>query len=239
MDKEFEKSLKSKSMEIGITLKDEQIKDFYNYMENLLKWNEKINLTSIVKKEDIIDKHFIDSLTVVKYINKGDNIIDVGTGAGFPGIPVSIAVENVNVTLLDSLNKRINFLEYSLRLLKLASNVKAVHSRAEEYAIKLENREMYDLVVSRAVANMRTLLEYMLPFCKVGGICLCMKGSNVNEEIELSKKALKILGGKIEKIENIILPGTDYERNIIVVRKIKNTPKQYPRKLGKPSKEPL
>ena len=238
MEKEqFISAITEYSSSIKVVLSEEQKVMFYNYMNILLEWNQKINLTTITKPEDIIIKHFIDSLTVLKYIkNEKINIIDIGTGAGFPGIPIKIANDLNNITLLDSLNKRIVFLQNVINELKL-KDIVAVHSRAEEY-IKLEKREIYDIAVSRAVANMSTLLEYLLPYVKINGICICMKGPNIEEELENSKKALSILGGKIVNIDNFELPDGS-KRNIIIVKKIKNTPMKYPRINNKPLKEPI
>ena len=238
MEKEqFISAITEYSSSIKVVLSEEQKEMFYNYMNILLEWNQKINLTTITKPEDIIIKHFIDSLTVLKYIkNEKINIIDIGTGAGFPGIPIKIVNDLNNITLLDSLNKRIVFLQNVINELKL-KDIVAVHSRAEEY-IKLEKREIYDIAVSRAVANMSTLLEYLLPYVKINGICICMKGPNIEEELENSKKALSILGGKIVNIDNFELPDGS-KRNIIIVKKIKNTPMKYPRINNKTLKEPI
>lgn len=238
MEKEqFLSAITEYSSSINVMLSEEQKEMFYEYMNILLEWNQKINLTTIIKPEDIIIKHFIDSLTVLKYIkNEKINVIDIGTGAGFPGIPIKIANESNNVTLLDSLNKRVVFLDNVINELKL-KDIVAVHARAEEY-IKKEKREIYDIAVSRAVANMSTLLEYLLPYLKINGICVCMKGPNIEEELENSKKALNILGGKIIKIDSFNLPDGS-KRNIIIVKKIKNTPIKYPRKNNKPLKEPI
>lgn len=207
-------------------------------MVNLLEWNEKINLTAITDENEIIIKHFIDSLTIYKYVCGCENLIDIGTGAGFPGIPLKIVDEKVKITLLDSLNKRIIFLEEIIKQIKL-KNINAIHLRAEEAGINKEYRQKYDIATSRAVANLSTLVEYMLPFIKVGGKCICMKGANIEQELEESKKAIKVLGGEIEKIEKITIPDTDYIRNIIIIKKVAETPNKYPRKAGKPSKEPI
>ena len=176
-------------------------------------------------------------MTVQKYIKNAQNIIDIGTGAGFPGIPLAIVNEKSNIVLLDSLNKRINFLNNVIQKLEL-SNVKAIHGRAEDLAKIVQHREKYDIVISRAVAPFNVLLEYMLPFNKVNSYTIAMKGSNI-EEVDISNNALKKLGGKIEKIEKINLPNTDIKRNIIIVRKIEETSKKFPRKAGIPKKEPL
>lgn len=223
---------------INLMLDDKQIEDFYCYMNELIEWNKNINLTAITEEKEIIQKHFIDSLTIFKYLNKNDKIIDVGTGAGFPGIPLKIADETFDITLLDSLNKRILFLDNVIEKLKL-NNIETIHSRVEDAAINPQYREKYDIATSRAVAQLNVLLEYLLPLVKVGGKCICMKGGNLEEELENSKKALEILGGKVEKIESFELPNSDIKRNIIIIKKVSHTPKAYPRKAGTPSKKPL
>lgn len=224
--------------DFNIKINDEQIKKFMNYMNLLLEWNEKINLTAITQPDEVKLKHFVDSLTVLKYINDDDKVIDIGTGAGFPGIPLKIMNENTKITLLDSLNKRINFLNIVIETLNLR-NIQAIHGRAEEIARNKLYREKYDVAVSRAVANLSILTEYMLPFVKVGGKCICMKGANVNEELKKAKNAIKELGGEVERVDNFYLSDNDNERNIIVIKKIKETKSKYPRKAGTPSKEPL
>lgn len=233
----FSEELEIKAKQIEIELTKEQIEKYYNYMNLLLEWNEKINLTAIIDPKEIILKHFVDSLTIAKYIKDDEKLIDVGTGAGFPGIPLSIVKENTDIVLLDSLNKRINFLEEVKENLKL-ENITTIHGRAEEFGKNKKERETYDIATSRAVAPLNILLEYLLPLVKVGGKAICMKGSNI-EEIENARNALEILGGKIEKIEEITLPNSDIKRNIIIVKKVKNTPSKYPRKPGTPSKEPI
>ena len=230
--------LKQKLNEFNIEINDKQLEQFDKYMKLLLEWNEKINLTAIVEPDEVKIKHFLDSLTILKYIESDDRIIDIGTGAGFPGIPLKIIKTNSKITLLDSLNKRINFLNLVIEQLEL-KDIQAIHGRAEEYAKNKIYREKYDIAVSRAVANLSTLVEYMLPFVKVGGKCICMKGANVNEEIEKAKNAINELGGKIEKIDNFYLSKNENERNIIIIKKIKETKLKYPRKAGIPSKEPL
>ena len=233
----FSEELENVAKQIEIELTKKKIEKFYNYMNLLLEWNEKINLTAIIEPREVILKHFVDSLTIAKYIKDDEKLIDVGTGAGFPGIPLSIVKENTDIVLLDSLNKRINFLEEIKQNLKL-KNITTIHGRAEEFGKNKKEREIYDIATSRAVAPLNILLEYLLPLVKVGGKAICMKGSNI-EEIENAKNALEILGGKIEKIEEITLPNSDIKRNIIIVKKIKNTPSKYPRKPGTPSKEPI
>lgn len=232
----FSKELKSKAKQINILLEEEQTKNFYKYMQLLLQWNEKMNLTAITEPKEVITKHFIDSLTIANLIEQDQKIIDVGTGAGFPGIPLSI-INKQNITLIDSLNKRITFLEEVIKELKL-KRIKAIHTRAEEFAKNKKERETYDIATSRAVAPLNVLLEYLLPLIKIGGKCICMKGSNTTE-IEEAQNALKTLGGEIEKIEKITLPETEITRNIIIVKKIKQTPAKYPRKPGTPTKEPI
>ena len=173
-----------------------------------------------------------------KYIKNEDKLIDIGTGAGFPGIPLKVINKDIHITLMDSLNKRINFLNEVINKLSL-ENINAIHSRAEDLARNKDYREMYDVAVSRAVANLSTLSEYMLPFVKVGGKCICMKGPNIDEELENAKGAITKLGGRIKYIDNFKLGNTENERNIIVIEKIKETSKMFPRKAGLPSKEPL
>lgn len=227
--KEFEKTIKEYLDVIEMDLKSEQIEQLYTYMNELLEWNEKINLTAITEPKEVILKHFVDSLIINKYL-KGESLIDVGTGGGFPGIPAKIKSAELKVLLLDSLNKRINFLNNTIEKLGL-THIEAIHSRAEELGIKEEYREKFDNVVSRAVANLNVLCEYMIPFAKVGGQCICMKGQ-IEEELEEAKSKIELLGGKIVKVERYTLPLTDMERTIIVIEKVKETPKKYPRKPG-------
>lgn len=235
---EFEQKIEQYAKQIEIMLDKKQIEQFYQYMQILLEWNEKINLTAITKPEEIILKHFIDSITIAKYIQKNAKIVDVGTGAGFPGMPLKIIREDIEVTLLDSLNKRIYFLEEVIKQLKL-KEIEAIHARVEEFGKNEKYRETFDYATSRAVANLATLSEYVVPLVKMKGMCLCMKGANVKEEIGESQKAITILGGKIEKIEEFHLPESDIKRHIVLIRKIKPTPSKYPRKPGTPSKEPI
>ena len=234
---EFKTMLNTELNYLSINLSDIKLEQFYTYMNLLIEWNKKINLTAIVEEKDIIIKHFLDSLTISKYINSNQKVMDIGTGAGFPGIPLKIVHENININLVDSLNKRITFLNEVVNKIEL-KNIVAIHSRAEDLAKIEEYREKYDIVVSRAVAKLSTLLEYMMPFIKVGGTCICMKGSNI-KELEESKKAIEILGGKLEKVDEIVLPNTDIKRNNIIIKKINNTPKEYPRKAGIPTKNPI
>ena len=234
----FFKEIKEKLEKININIEEVQAKNLYKYMNLLLEWNEKINLTAITEPKEVILKHFVDSLTILKYLNEEEKVIDVGTGAGFPGIPLNIMKNDCNYTLLDSLNKRITFLNEVINDLQL-ENINTIHSRVEEAGKNKKYRESYDIATSRAVASLNILLEYLLPLVKIGSKCICMKGSNVEEEIESAKNAIKVLGGEIEKIEKITLPDSDIVRNIVIIKKIKQTPIKYPRKPGIPSKEPI
>lgn len=235
---EFSDKIIKKLIYLDMNINNSQVLELYKYMQLLIEWSEKINLTAIKEPDEIIIKHFIDSLTINKYIKKGSSLIDIGTGAGFPGIPIKITREDISVTLLDSLNKRIKFLEEVIKNLNL-ENIVTIHSRAEDLGKDKKYRQQFEYATSRAVAPLNYLLEYMLPYIKVGGICICMKGSNINNELIEAENAISKLGGKIEKIENIRLPETDIERNIVIVKKIKDTPNQYPRKAGIPKKQPI
>lgn len=234
---EFKEKLKMKAEKIEVFLTEEQIENFYNYKNLILEWNEKINLTAIKEENEFIDKHFIDSLTISKYIEDDKEMIDIGTGAGFPGIPIKIIKRN-KIVLFDSLNKRLKVLDDIINKLDL-SKIETLHGRAEETFNNIKYREKYDIATSRAVANLNVLVEYMLPAVKVNGICICMKAGEVEEELREAKKAIEVLGGKIEKVEDIVLPDTDIKRTIIIIRKVKQTPRKYPRKPGTPSKEPI
>ena len=234
----FKELMCSYGREIDIEFNDKQLSQFYEYMNLLLEWNEKINLTAITEPEEVILKHFIDSLTINKYIKENKTLADVGTGAGFPGIPLRIYRPDLNVTLVDSLNKRINFLNEVISKLEL-KDISTVHSRIEDFGKDKKYRESFDYVTARAVANLTTLSEYLIPISKVGGKCICMKGNDVKEEIDNGKKAINILGGRIDRIDKFKLPNSDISRNVIIIDKIKNTPNKYPRKAGMPSKEPL
>lgn len=235
---EFRKTIIEFGDKLGIMFNEKQINQFYNYMILLLEWNENINLTAIIHPSDIILKHFIDCLTISKYINNGSTLIDVGTGAGFPGIPLKIMRKDLKIILLDSLNKRIKFLDEVINILEL-KDIEAIHLRIEDAGRNINYREKFDVVTSRAVANLSTLSEYMLPLIKVGGKCICMKGSNIKEELDYGKNAVKVLGGNIKDIYNFKLPNSDIERNIIIIDKKIQTNKKYPRKAGTPSKDPI
>lgn len=216
----------------------EQLEQFFAYMNLLIEWNEKMNLTAIVEPNEIILKHFIDSITILKEIDNNSKIIDVGTGAGFPGVPLSIMNPTLKITLADSLNKRLIFLQEVVNQLGL-KNIEIIHARAEELGKNKKYRENFDAATSRAVANLSTLSEYLIPLVKVGGKIISMKAGGAQEEIEAAKKAIKILGGKIEEIEEFKLPQTEIERTIILIKKEEHTPNKYPRKAGIPSKEPI
>lgn len=235
---EWKQELRKQSQELFIELDENKQEKFYNYMQLLIQWNEKMNLTAIIEPKEVLQKHFVDALTILPYLEKNIKMIDVGTGAGFPGIPVKIAEDTIEITLLDALNKRLNFLNEVIRTLEL-SKIETLHLRAEEAGKSKKLREQFDVAVSRAVAPLSVLVEYLLPLVKINGICICMKGSNIEEEIENSQKAIQVLGGKIEKIEEFMLPNSDIKRNIIIIKKIHQTPGKYPRKPGTPSKEPI
>lgn len=234
----FKEELNKQLESISIVLDEKQIEAFYKFMNLLIEKNKVMNLTGITEPKEIVLKHFLDSLTISKYIKDNEKIIDIGTGAGFPGIPLKIQNSTLEMCLLDSLNKRINFLNEVIDDNKLEKII-CVHGRAEDYARNITYREQFDVAVSRAVAPLNVLLEYMLPYVKPNGLCICMKGNILDEEINESKNALNILGGKIIKIDKFNLSNTDNNRAIIVVEKIKNTPKTYPRNAGTPSKKPL
>lgn len=235
---EFVNKLYEKALKIDIKISEKELEKFYEYMKLLIEWNEKMNLTAIIEPNDVILKHFIDSITINKYIDEQSKVMDIGTGAGFPGIPLKVLNEDVKMTLVDSLNKRVQFLKEVGKQLEL-TNIEYIHSRAEELAGSSLHRQQYDIVTSRAVARLTTLLEYMLPFVKIGGRCICMKGPNIIEELEEARKAIQLLGGEIETTENMLLPDSNQERNIIIIKKVVDTPAKYPRKAGIPSKQPI
>lgn len=236
MSKIFNEKLK----ELGIELNENMKNQFDRYYELLVEWNKVMNLTGITEYEEVNEKHFVDSLSIVKVIdiNKVESIIDIGTGAGFPGIPLKIAFPHLKVTLLDSLNKRIKFLNAVIDELNL-DHIETIHGRAEDYAKKTEYRENYDLCVSRAVANLSTLSEYCVPYVKVGGLFISYKSGDIDEEIIKSKPAIKILDAEIENVIKFKLPGTDIHRSFVEIKKLSTTKKKYPRKAGLPAKEPL
>ena len=225
---------------LGIDLTEKQIQQFISYYEKLVEWNEMMNLTAITEYDEVMKKHFIDSMTLIKAfdVNQSASVIDVGTGAGFPGLVLKIAFPNLKITLLDSLNKRIQFLNEVIGNLGL-DGVETIHGRAEDFAKPDKLREKYDLCVSRAVANLSTLSEYCLPFVKEKGLFISYKSEKVQEEMVKADKAISILGGKIERQVEFTLPDSDIYRNLFIIRKVKNTPAKYPRKAGLPSKEPL
>ena len=223
----------------NIEIDDIIVKRFNRYYELLIEWNKNINLTAITEPEDVMIKHFLDSSALLKYMDlSGKNIIDVGTGAGFPGIVIKILNPDCKITLLDSLNKRVLFLNEVIKELKLES-ISSVHGRAEDFAHDNKYREKYDIVTSRAVANLSTLSEYCIPFAKVGGMFVPYKSGNIDEEIVEAKRALSVLNSSVTKVEKYSLPCTDYERSLVFIKKDKSTTKQYPRKAGTPSKSPL
>jgi len=238
----FKENLK----ELNIELNNVQMEAFDEYYRTLLEWNEVMNLTAITDYEEVLLKHYVDSLAINKAIGEVSNwnlnnkikVIDIGTGAGFPGIPLKIVFDNLDIVLLDSLNKKVNFLNDVIAKLNL-SNIKAIHGRAEDYAKDFSYRESFDLCVSRAVSNLATLSEYCLPFVKVGGAFISYKSGEIDAELEESEKAIKMLGGKILKVEKMTLPGSTIERSFVIIEKVKKTINIYPRKAGLPAKEPL
>lgn len=238
MNKEFETKLSKKLEKLNIQISNEQANDFYNYMVLLKEWNEKINLTAITQEDEIILKHFVDCLTIKKFIKTGESVVDIGTGAGFPGVPLAIMNKENNFTLVDSLNKRINFLNEIKENIKL-QNIENIHARAEDFDQNKLYREKFDIAVSRAVANLSVLLELLLPAVKVGGKVICMKGSEILEELKDAEFAIKELGGEIKLKEEFYLPESSIKRNIIIIEKIKHTPNRYPRKAGTPNRQPL
>lgn len=229
-----------KKLLLDYGLENLKAEQFEKYFDLLLDWNEKINLTAITEEQDVITKHFLDSLMCLESGVIGDNasIIDVGTGAGFPGIPLKIAKDGLNVTLLDSLAKRLNFLNEVIDNLNL-KNIRTVHARAEDGGRDNDLREKFDVAVSRAVANLSTLSELCLPFVKVGGYFVSMKGPGVDEEIANAKNAIKILGGEIERVVPYDIPTTDLQHNLVIIKKISPIPQKYPRNAPKPAKQPL
>jgi len=225
---------------LGIVLTETQKQQFDKFYELLVEWNKVMNLTGITDYEEVNEKHFVDSVSLVKAINleKVDTVIDIGTGAGFPGIPLKIVFPHLKVVLLDSLNKRIKFLNEVINKLGL-TDIKTIHGRAEDYAKQAEYRKQFDVCVSRAVANLSTLSEYCIPYVKVGGMFIPYKSGEIDEEVQQAKKAIHILGGKLDEVIKFQLPDTEINRSFVKINKIQNTIKKYPRKAGLPAKEPL
>ena len=226
------------ALKLNIDLGETKISQFMTYMEMLIEKNKLLNLTAITEPKEIITKHFLDSLTAEKFIPQGANVIDVGCGAGFPGLPLKIARDDISLTLLDSLAKRLAFIEGVLNKAGV-QNAKCVHARAEDGARDKAYREKYDVALSRAVANMAVLCEYCLPYVKVGGLFLALKGPAAQEEIENAINAIKTLGGEVVEISETAVPFTDLLHKIVVIKKVRPCPKQYPRKAGTPSKKPI
>ncbi len=233
--KEFEDRLRN----LGITLTERQYQQFMEYYELLIERNKVMNLTAITELSEVITKHFIDSLALVKAFEPGnERLLDLGTGAGFPGIPLKIAFPELNIVLLDSLKKRLIFLDEVIEKLEL-KNISTLHGRAEDYGKDNNYREQFDYCVSRAVARLSSLSEYCLPYVRKGGFFISYKSGNMEEELNSSKRAMKLLGAKLKEVIEYQLPNTDMNRSLIVIEKTEHTPKNYPRAAGKPSKEPL
>ena len=226
--------------QLPVSLNEKQVCQFMKYYELMIEWNRVINLTAITDFDEVCKKHFIDSLSIAKAydVSSVETLIDIGTGAGFPGIPLKIAFPDLKVTLLDSLNKRVNFLNAVIDELEL-KNIDALHGRAEDYAGKGKLREQYDVCVSRAVANLSTLCEYCIPYVKVSGHFISYKSEKIADEIVTAKKAISILGGKLKNQVEFMIPNSDIYRNLVVIYKNKKTPASYPRKAGVPSKNPI
>lgn len=226
---------------IDVKLDDMQLAQLDKYYDILVEWNSFMNLTGITDYEEVMQKHYLDSLVLKLPLNKNSDsikLIDVGTGAGFPGLPLKIAYPKVEVVLFDSLNKRIKFLDEVINQLSL-KGIKTIHGRAEDGGRNPELREQFDVSVSRAVADLAVLSEYNMPFVKIGGYFVAYKSGEIDEEIAKAKKAVKILGGEIEKVEKFRLPESDIDRSLVYIKKVKATPKKFPRKAGIPSKEPI
>ncbi|MCM1552145.1 MAG: 16S rRNA (guanine(527)-N(7))-methyltransferase RsmG [Butyrivibrio sp.] len=225
---------------LGIVLSDCRIEQFMTYYEMLIDWNQRINLTAITEYDEVLKKHFIDSMSLINAydVTKTSSVIDVGTGAGFPGLALKIAYPNLQVTLLDSLNKRIHFLDAVIESLGL-EGVETIHGRAEDLAKSDMLREQFDLCVSRAVANLSTLSEYCLPFVKRGGQFISYKSEKLSDELETAGRAISVLGGNVSRQVEFYLPNSNIYRNLFVIEKVRETPLKYPRKAGLPAKEPI
>lgn len=236
----FYELMKSAAIDANLDLSEYQYEQFIKYMRLLQEWNEKVNLTAITEDEDVIKKHFIDCIKAFKSkpVREAKTIIDVGTGAGFPGIPMAIMNSKTKVTLLDSLNKRVNFLNTVIKELDL-KNVTTIHSRAEDGARKSELREKFDVATSRAVANMAVLSEFCMPYVKINGHFIALKGPSIDEELKNANVAIKTLGGELKGLVEVQIEDTDLRHNIVEVKKIKSCPKIYPRKAGSISKDPI
>ena len=223
----------------NIEITENQLENLVKYEEILLKYNEVMNLTAITDHEEILEKHFLDSITLClsEKLTEGCSLIDIGAGAGFPSVPIKIVREDINLTMLDSLNKRINFLNTVVDKLGL-KNAKALHFRAEEGGKNKDLREKFDVATARAVADLAVLSEYAIPFVKQGGYFIAMKGSTPEEEINGAKRAIKEMGGRIEEVKEVVLP-SGINHCLVIIKKIESTPSKYPRKAGKPSKEPI
>jgi len=234
------KELQRKAALLGISLSDDQCDQFLQYYHFLIEKNKVMNLTGITEKDQVIDKHFIDSIALASRIDLSGKIrvLDMGTGAGFPGIPLKILYPNLNMTLLDSLNKRIRFLDGVIEMLDL-KDITTIHGRAEDFAKKGKLRGEFDLCVSRAVANLSSLSEYCIPYLKKGGYFISYKSGNIKEETDRAKHAIAVLGAKLERVDEYRIPETDIERSFVIIKKTKETPNRYPRKAGLPSKDPL
>ncbi len=226
--------------QLHIELSEKQMEQFLQYYEMLVEKNKVMNLTAITEFDEVVEKHFLDSVSLTQQLDLHQplKVLDLGTGAGFPGIPLKIVFPELEITLMDSLNKRVLFLQDVISSLQL-QNIEAVHGRAEEAARNKKYRESFDLCVSRAVANISTLSEYCLPFVKIGGSFISYKSSTIEDELKDGKKGIAILGGKVKDVYKFTLPDSKLQRSFVIIEKEKKTPKAYPRKAGTPSKDPL